>query len=181
MASILCPKRNEGNLALFGRRGHSPAMRLTWLLMGLLLFTFLPARAGHSPPKIVLRVHVQTTGEGQSPMEATPIRVPPDGEQIFVRTLPEVTELHLVGVEQTASGVVRLQFNHAGQVALSAVTAQNEGRILVVLIDGVVIYAPVIDQQITSGELDIPRPLNPQIIALLQEVAKQNVKQASRS
>ena len=156
-------------------------MRLTWLLMGLLLFTFLPARAGHSPPKIVLRVHVQTTGEGQSPMEATPIKLPPNGEQIFVRTMPELTEQHLVGVEQLPSGVVRLQFNHVGQVNLSAVTGQNQGRILVVLIDGVVAYAPIIDQQITNGELDLPRPLKPQIIQQLQELAKKNVRQAAKA
>ena len=99
----------------------------------------------------------------------------------MVRTLPEVTELHLIGIEQTASGTVRLQFNHVGQVNLSAVTAQNEGPILVVLIDGMVVYAPVIDQQITNGELDLPHALNPIIIQQLQEVAKQNVRQAAKS
>jgi preprotein translocase subunit SecD len=142
---------------------------------------FVPARAGHSPPKVVLRIHVQTTGEGQSPMEATPIKLPPNGEQIFVRTLPELTEQNLVGVEQLPSGVVRLQFNHVGQVNLSAVTGQNQERILVVLVNGYVVYAPVIDQQITNGELDLPRPLGAQIIQLLQEVAKNNVRQAAKT
>jgi preprotein translocase subunit SecD len=156
-------------------------MRWTCVLIGFLFLTFLPARAGHSPPKIVLRVHVQTTGEGQSAQEVTTITVPPNGEQIQVRTLPELTEQELVGVQQDASGGVRLQFNHVGQVNLSAVTAQNQGRILVVLIDGYVVYAPIIDEQITSGELDIPRQISLQIVQLLQEVAQQNVKQAART
>jgi len=149
--------------------------------MGLLFLTFLPAQAGHSAPKVVLRIHVQTTGEGQSPMEATTISLPPDGEKIQVRTLPEVTEHDLIGVEQDASGVVHLLFDHVGQVSLSAVTAQNQGRILVVLIDGYVVYAPTIDEQITNGQLDIPHPIDPRIVQLLQEVVRQNVKQAART
>ena len=156
-------------------------MRWICLLTGFLFLTFLPARAGHSPPKVVLRIHVQTTGEGQSAQEVTTITVPPNGEQIQVRTLPELTEQELVGVQQDASGGVRLQFNHVGQVNLSAVTAQNQGRILVVLIDGYVVYAPIIDEQITSGELDIPHQMSSQIVQLLQEVAQQNVKQAART
>jgi preprotein translocase subunit SecD len=156
-------------------------MRWTCLLVGLLFLTFLPARAGHSPPKIVLRVHVQTTGEGQSPQEVTTITVPPNGEQIQVRTLPELTEQELVGIQQDASGGIRLQFNHTGQVDLSVVTAENQGRILVVLLDGYVIYAPIIDEQITNGELDIPRQVGPRIVQLLQEVAQQNVRQAAKT
>jgi preprotein translocase subunit SecD len=155
-------------------------MRWTCLLIGFLFLIFLPAQAGHSAPKINLRVHVQTTGDGQSALAVTTIAIPPNGEQIQVRTLPEVTEKELVDAQQDASGL-HLKFNHVGQVNLNAVTAQNQGRILVVLIDGYVIYAPNIDAQINNGELDIPRQISPQILLLLQEVARQNVKQAARS
>ena len=156
-------------------------MRWTWLLLGFLVFTFQPAHAGHSPPKATLRVHVQTTGDGQSALETTSITIPPNGEEITVRTLPEVTESDLVGVEVDPSGRLRLQFNHTGQVALSVVTAENQGRLMVVLIDGYVVYAPIIDQQITSGELDIPHPLNPQIVTFLQDIAAKNVRKASHT
>ena len=155
-------------------------MRWTCLLMGLLFLTFQPARAGHSPPSVTLRIHVQTTGAGQSAEEATTITIPPNNEQIQVRTLPEITEGDLVDVRQDASGL-HLKFNHDGQVNLNAVTAQNQGRILVVLIDGQIVYAPVIDEQITTGELNLPRPINPQTLQLLQEVARRNVKQAART
>jgi preprotein translocase subunit SecD len=155
-------------------------MRWSCLLIGLLVLTVLPARAGHTPPKVILRVHVQTTGEGQSPMEATTIQIPPQGEQILVRTLPEVSESQLIDVQQDANGL-HLKFNHSGQVSLSAATAQNQGRIMVVLIDGQVIYAPVIDMQITDGELDVPHPVSPVIVQLLQELAKKNVRQAART
>ena len=154
-------------------------MRWTRLAV-LFLLTFLPAHAGHSPPQVFLRVHVQTTGQGMSDQQVTTIALPPNGEQIQIRTLPELSESELVDVQQDASGL-HLKFNHVGQVALSAVTAQNQERILVVLIDGNVVYAPIIDQQIESGELDIPRQVNPQAVQLLQERAAENVRQANKT
>ena len=147
-----------------------------WLL--LLFLTILPAQAGHNPPKIILRVHVQTAGEGMPAQLATTIALPPNGETIQIRSLPEVSEIDLIDVKQAPDGTVRLFFNHRGQVNLSAATAENQGRILVVMIDGYVTYAPIIDQQITNGELDIPHPLSSQIVQLLQEAAKRNVRAA---
>jgi hypothetical protein len=155
-------------------------MRWILFLAGLFI-TFLPAHAGHSPPKILFRIHVQTTGIGQSPLEAMTISLPPNGEQIQVRTLPEVSEGQIIDAQQDASGAVRVRFNHTGQVALNAVTAQNQGRILVVVIDGYVIYAPIIDEQITDGEIKIPGPIKPEIVKLLQEVGQRNVQQANKT
>jgi hypothetical protein len=155
-------------------------MRRAILLLGLLVFTFLPAHAGRSPPKVTLRIHVQTTGEGQSTLEVTHIQVPPDGQEILVRAIPEVSEGQLVGVSQDAAGL-HLQFNHVGQVDLDAATAQNQGRILVVMIDGNVIYAPTIDMQITSGRLDIPHQIPPNIVLLLQEVAQRNIRSQNKA
>jgi hypothetical protein len=147
-----------------------------WLL--LLFLTILPAQAGHKPPKIILRVHVQTTGEGMPAELATTIALPPNGETIQIRSLPEVSEIDLTDVKQAPDGTVRLFFDHRGQVNLSAATAENQGRILVLMIDGYITYAPIIDQQITNGELDIPHPLSSQIVQLLQETARQNVRAA---
>jgi hypothetical protein len=147
-----------------------------WLL--LLLLTMLPAQAGHNPPKIILRVHVQTTGEGLPAALATTITLPPNGETIQIRTLPEASENDLIDVKQAPDGTVRLFFDHRGQVNLSAATGENQGRILVLMIDGYITYAPIIDQQITNGELDIPHPLSTQVVQLLQETAKHNVREA---
>jgi hypothetical protein len=135
--------------------------------------------AGHTPPKVFLRIHVQTTGEGQSPMEVVSIPVPPDGDTIQIRAIPEVSELQLISADQNAT-TLHLYFNHVGKVNLSAVTAQNQGRILVVILNGTVIYAPLIDQQITNGELDVPHPINATVLQQLQEVAAKNVEQAKK-
>ena len=153
------------------------------LLLPLTLLLCLPAQAGHTPPKVFLRIYVQTAGEGLPASQATTITLPPNGETIQIRTLPEVTERELIDVKTDLTGDVRLIFNHTGQVSLSAATAQNQGRILVLMIDGIVTYAPIIDEQITNGELDIPsaHPIPAQIIQFLQEVARQNVKQAAKT
>jgi len=156
-------------------------MRCFCLLIGLLVIAFLPARAGHSAPKIFFRIHVQTAGQGLSAQEATTITIPPRGEQIQVRTLPEITEQDIVDVQPNAAGGIHVTFDHVGTVALNAVTAQNQGRLLVVLIDGFVVYSPIIDEQIDNGQLDIPHPISPQIVQLLQDVARKNVKQAART
>ena len=155
-------------------------MRLTFTLMGLLLLTLLPARAGHSPPKVTLRIHVQTAGEGQSTLEVAQIRVPPAGDTILIRAIPEVSEIQLVGAEQDAVGL-HLQFNHTGTVDLNAATAQNQGRIMVVLIDGNVVYAPIIDTQINDGQLTVPHQIPNEVVQLLQQVAAQNIRKANKS
>jgi len=155
---------------------------MRWIcLTGLLLLTLLPAQAGHSAPKILLRIHVQTTGEGLSNMQATTIALPPNGEQIQIRALPEVTEGELIDATQDASGRIHFLFNHEGQVSLSAVTAENQGRILVVFINGFIVYAPIIDTQIVNGELVLPHPINPQALQFLQDMARRNVRQAAKT
>jgi hypothetical protein len=174
-------KKVTRDLAL--RSGYAILLLMRWtcFLTGFFLLLLLPAHAGHTPPKVFLRINIQTTGEGQSSLEASPITLPPNGERILIRTLPEATEQDLVDVQQDASGTVHLLFNHEGQVALSAVTGENQGRILVVTLNGFVIYAPVIDEQITNGELDLPRPLEPAVLELLQQTAQKNVRKAAKS
>jgi len=156
-------------------------MRWICLLTGLLLLTLQPAQAGHSAQKIFLRIHIQTSGEGLPATQVTQIALPPNGETILIRAMPESTERDLIGIQTDASGSTHLQFNHDGQVALSVATGQNQGRIMVVMLDGFIIYAPVIDQQITNGELIIPRQLTPQALQLLQDVVKKNVRELNRT
>jgi len=155
-------------------------MRWICFLLALIVVLFLPARAGSKPPEVMLRIHVQTAGEGLSAQEATMIPIPPNGEQIQVRTLPEASERDVISAVQDAGGL-HLQFNHVGTVNLNAVTAQNQGRILVILVDGQVFYAPTIDEQISNGHLDIPHQLPPNILAALQARVQFNLKEAARN
>ncbi len=95
--------------------------------------------------------------------------------------MPEITERNLIAVQADPSGKVHLRFDHQGTVALDAFTGENQGKIMVVLLDDYVIYAPVIDEQITTGELVLPHPLDPRVIQVLQDTAKKNVIQAAKT
>jgi hypothetical protein len=152
-------------------------MRLVFF--ALALFVTLPVYAGKTPPKILLRIHVQTTGDGLSENQAQTVYLPPNGEPIQLRTMPEVSERNLIAVDPQPGGTL-LFFDHEGQINLSAVTAQNQGRIMVVFINGYIMYAPVIDEQITNGQLLLPHPLAPQIVKLLQDLAAKNVRNSRK-
>jgi predicted Abi (CAAX) family protease len=160
---------------------YSTQMRWIYLLSGWLFLFLVPAHAGHSPPKIVLQIFVQTSGEGLSTSQATSIAIPPNNEIIQIRSLPEITERNLVDAQADASGAIHLRFDHIGQVVLSTFTAQNQNRIMVIMLNGYIIYAPIIDEQITSGELIIPHPIKPEALQLLQKTAQKNVQKAART
>lgn len=156
--------------------------RMRFLLSALVLLALLaaPVHAGKTPPKILLRIHVQTTGDGLADgKSAQTIYLPPNNEPIQIRSIPEVSEQNLVGVVPQRNGTLLL-FDHTGQVNLSAVTAQDQGRILVVFLDGYVIYSPVIDEQITSGQLLLPHPLPAEVVKLLQDLAAKNVREKQK-
>ena len=145
----------------------------------LALSAAAPVHAGKTPPKLLLRIHVQTTGDGLSENQAQNVYLPPNNEPIQIRAMPEVTEQNLIGVAPQPGGTL-LTFDHQGQINLSAVTAQDQGRILVVFLNGYIIYSPVIDEQITNGQLLLPHPLAPQIVGLLEDIAQRNVRNASK-
>jgi hypothetical protein len=154
---------------------------MRYLLFALALFIVLPAHGGKSPPKLLLRIHVQTTGSGLAENQARTVLLPPNNEPIQVRGLPEVSERNLIGVEPQKNGGTLLAFDHEGQINLSAVTAQNQGRVLVVFLNGYIIYAPIIDEQITNGQMLLPHPLDPKIVKLLQDIAADNTREHAHS
>lgn len=150
-------------------------------LLSLFCLTLLclPVQAGHSGPKLLFRIHVQTTGQGLSDQEAIPITLTHPNENILVRALPEITENDILTVQEEASGT-RFYFNHEGKVALDVFTAQNQGRAMVVLLNSEVIYAPIIDEEITTGQLLIPKKFKPEILEALKDIAEKNTKEATR-
>jgi preprotein translocase subunit SecD len=156
-------------------------MRWISLLLGLMCLLYLPARAGHSPPPLLFRVYVQTSGEGLPNTQAQTIQIPPSGETIMIRTMPEVTEADLIGVQVDAAGNVHCQFNHVGQINLDAVTAQNQGRVLVVMVNGYVVFAPTIDEEISTGELIIPPRLKTDVIQLMEKMAQRNLTSSKKA
>ncbi|WP_093284948.1 hypothetical protein [Verrucomicrobium sp. GAS474] len=145
------------------------------LAAGLLL----PAgalQAGGEKPKLVLRVYIQNEDPGSRSM---PLNLTDPDQTIHINVDPEASERDLEAVEPYAgengeTGAVIHFSRHAG-LLLNAVTIQKTGKILVVSLNGRIVYSPVIDTVINETLL-IPRGVTPEDMALLQAMVKENKK-----
>ncbi|MDE1169652.1 MAG: hypothetical protein PW734_00340 [Verrucomicrobium sp.] len=143
------------------------------------LAAFAPAWAGAKPPSVSLRICLETEGAGSS-NQSVPVQLQNPDQTVYVNPAPEASERDLVGAEAYSGpggeqGAL-LHFNRHAAIALSSATMQHEGKILVVFLDGRIVYAPVIDAALSSGDFLIPRGVLPEEIALLQAQAKENLK-----
>jgi len=154
-------------------------LKRSGILLVYLLFSTL-CFAGSKPPQIYLRVYTQTDSNG-SPNSIIPIQLTQPDDQIFVSAIPEASEKDLIGIVPApgAAGGAILHFNEHAGMNLDAATSQGDGKILVVVLDGRVIYSPMIDATIKT-DLLIPRGILPQEFSLLQAVAKQNLHDQKR-
>src|ERR1043165_7270136 len=106
------------------------------------------ALAGGSPPKIVVRVHVENVAKELKGRQTFMVQLPDPPEALSVVATPEASERDVINVvgKPTSNGYgAYIYFNRKAAVNLSATTAQNAGRVLVVVINNRVVYAPVID------------------------------------
>ena len=122
---------------------------LPWLC-GLLLWV----GAAEKPP-VLLRVHLQAP-EGAKGMVTVPITLLNPPETIAIRNIPEVSEKEIRQVRTLPDGVVVVEFDDFGKTKLEVATNTGRGLILVVIVNGRVVYAPRIDTNLTRGALALP-------------------------
>ncbi|PTX94789.1 hypothetical protein DB346_22545 [Verrucomicrobia bacterium LW23] len=136
---------------------------------------------GGSPPKIVVRVHTQNVAKEMKGNQTFMVQIPDPPEQISVMAIPEASEkdvLNVVAKPVSHGFGAYIQFNRRASVNISATTAQNQDRILVVVINNRVVYAPKIDTVISNGVIHIPEGITPKEMQALGELAKYNTKRA---
>lgn len=149
--------------------------------LGFLVLTliFVTGWAGAKRPTSSLRIYLQTVEVGAPGTQIMPILLLHPNKQIMVRAQPELSERDIEKVESRESDIgvaLRLILTEHGKTVLSAVTTESQGKILVVMLNGRVIYAPVIDKTIDDGVLIIPRGAMPEEIAPLEEAMKYSKK-----
>ena len=110
--------------------------------------------AAEKPP-FLLRVHLQAP-EGAKGMVSVPVTLFQPNETIAIQSLPEVSEKEIRKISTRADGTVLVDFNDFGRTKLEAGTSTGRGFILVVLVNGRVVYAPRIDTVITNGSILLP-------------------------
>ncbi len=141
--------------------------------------------AGCAPaPTVSLRICVQVDAQSgaTASRQTVPVRLSDPDQIIYIHAQPEVSEGDLTGVEPYVAiagqnGAI-LHFTPHAAINLNAATQQNDGRILVVILDNRVVYSPVIDGAIPGTDFIIPRGVLPAEYTALQEVVKRNLKAA---
>lgn len=146
--------------------------------LGALFFVtlFMVGVAGSKPPQSTFRVHVQTVEQGAPGTQILPVTLLNPPKQIMVRAQPELSERDIIKIESapTESGGValRLTLSEHGSTVLSAVTTDNQGRVLVFFLNGRVVYAPVIDKIVNDGIVIIPGAVAAEEVKPLEEAVK---------
>lgn len=120
-----------------------------WIL-GLILWV-----GAAEKPSVLLRVHLQAP-EGAKGMATVPLALLHPPETIAIRSIPEVTEKEIREVSIRPDGTVQVEFDAFGQTNLEAATSTGRGLILVVIVNGQVVYAPTVDTVLSRGVLLLP-------------------------
>lgn len=125
-------------------------VRLLPWLCGLILWM----GATEKPP-VLLRVHLQAP-EGAKGMVTVPLTLLNPPETIAIRNIPEVSEKEIRRVKTLGDGTIVVELDEFGKTKLEIATNTGRGLILVVIVNGRVVYAPVIDTSLVQGVLALP-------------------------
>jgi hypothetical protein len=113
----------------------------------------------------LFRVHLQAP-EGAKGQVSVPVTLFNPAETISIQTIPEVSEKEVRKVSTRLDGSILVEFTDFGQTKLEVGTSTGRGLILVVIVNGRVVYAPRIDTVLTNGCLLLPAgSINPEEMA----------------
>ena len=159
-------------------------MRFGANILPVLVGLFLWVGAAEKPP-VLLRVHLQAP-EGAKGQVSVPVTLFQPNETIAIQSLPEVTEKEIRRISTRVDGTVLVEFNDFGKTKLEVATSTGRGFILVVLVNGRVVYAPRIDTVITNGSILLPPgSITPdeilQVNGEVEKLKEQRLKDVPRS
>jgi preprotein translocase subunit SecD len=152
-------------------------MRLLLGIFALALTTF-GLHAGSSRPQITFRVHVERGQSAGSSAQVMQIALTQPEQVITVGRYAELSETQVQSVLPTPDGGLMVLFNSTGTKILESATANNQGRVLVVFLNGRVVYAPLIDMPLRTGRILVPGPLDPAEVAALQQFLQKRDKKS---
>jgi len=146
--------------------------RFQMILVGLMVFTALSnqtLRAGSKPPEVTLRFHLQASPT-MPKEQVVPVNLIDPPQAIAVRRLPELNEKHLEAIERLNDGRILVSLTTIGANLLDGATSSNMGFIMVVICNGRVVYAPVIDVPLRTGKIILPGGISDQEIMLFKQL-----------
>ena len=133
---------------------------MTRLLIFIAIALFIPATAlagGKKPPPVSVTFHLQAD-QGEGKKLVFPFTTA--GKEIYYRRSAEFTEKDVMAYQsfpaddKTSYGLI-LQLNKVGKTRLASMSAANPGKFLLVMVNGTVRDAVLIDKAVTDGLLVI--------------------------
>jgi preprotein translocase subunit SecD len=148
------------------------------LLLGIvaLVLTASGLQAGSNRPQITFRIHVERAQAAGSSAQVMQVALTEPEQIITIGRYAELSETQVQSVLPTPDGGMMVIFNNVGAKILESTTANNQGRVLVVFLNGRVVYAPLIDMVLRTGRILIPGPLDPSEVAALQQFLQKRDK-----
>lgn len=140
-----------------GLLGKRPGLRLYVLVLQVLpwLFGFFLWIGAAEKPPVLIRVHLQAP-EGAKGDVSVPVSLFNPPEKIAIQSLPELSEKDIRKVSTRSDGTILLEFDDFGRTKLDVATSTGRGLILVVIVNGRVVYAPRVDTVLKNGCLLLP-------------------------
>lgn len=134
------------------------------LIIGWFIFV-----GGSEMPPPMLRFHVQASPKlGKE--KVVPVTLVDPAAMIYIRKYPDLSERDIQSLDMLDKGRVLVTFNEAGRLRFEEMTRANSEIIMVVICNGRVIYAPLIDTVIGDGKLLLPKGISEDEIKELREV-----------
>ncbi|NCY20956.1 hypothetical protein EBX31_03245 [bacterium] len=139
--------------------------------------------AAEKPP-VLIRVHLQAT-EGAKGDVSVSVSLFNPPEKVAIQSLPELSEKDIRKVSTRTDGTILLEFDDFGKTKLEVATSTGRGLIMVVIVNGRVVYAPRIDTVLGNGCLLLPAgSVTPEEIlqtnADVEKYRSQKLKETSR-
>jgi hypothetical protein len=148
---------------------------LGMLAVFLAMVTVPHAQAGGGRPKVIFRIHIETTRGLPGDQSLSVALVNPPME-IPVGRFAELSERNLAGAipYEGRPGAVLVTFDDQGSRRLATLTEANNGKRLVVLLNGRVVFSPMIDAPLPNGQIVIPSGVAPEEMAMMVAEGKKN-------
>jgi preprotein translocase subunit SecD len=129
-----------------------------------------PLMAGSDKPAVVLRLHLQNL-DTTDLSKVVPVALKNPDQLINVDKFAFLSEKYLYDAKQLQDGRVLVQFDNIGVSAMETTTSANLGKIMVVLFNGRVILAAVIDKPLRDGRLILP-DISPEEFKQMEQLIK---------
>lgn len=134
-----------------------------------LIFAWFVFVGSSEKPLPMLRFHVQTSQKfGKE--KVIPVTLIDPAARIFIGKYPDLSEKDIQSLEILDKGRVLVVFNEEGRRRLEEMTRANLEIIMVVICNGRVVYAPLIDMIISDGRFIVPEGISAQEARELNDV-----------